>query len=244
MKKLLVIVSVSLLLAPLVTNNALGFVLRDTAQQLTGAARNLADVAYDGFSRRSRGNRADVEALYVVMQFRASADLFLRMVEDNRPTSELRDSLSVLRSELNRMDQFAFGRNERRRMYDLVQNAEAELSGRPGGGPGGSYGQYGQFPTSGRMRWSGRVDDEIVIMIRGSRASVRTVIGDRVEDENFSFDSALPRQEVRMNLRKLEGRGSIDLIEEPSRRNDYSAVVRIRDKKSGTDEYEFELRWE
>jgi len=241
MKKPIVVIIIALLLTPLASNHALGFAIRNTAQQLSDVARNLGDVAYDGFARRSRGNRADVEALYIVMQFRAATDLFVRMVEDNRPPSELRDSISILRSELNRMDQYAFGRNERRRLYDLVQTADAELGGRSGSGSGGYYGQYG---TSGRMHWSGRVDDEIVIMIGGSRASVRTVTGDRVRDENVSFDSPLPRQERRMNLRKLNGRGSVDLIEEPSSRNDYSAVVRIRDKKSGTDEYEFELRWE
>ncbi len=240
MKKPLVLIIVALLITPLISRQAFAFAIRNTAQQLSEVARELGDVAYDGFARRNRGNRADVEALYVVMQFRAATDLFLRMVEDNRPTSELRDSLSVLRSELTRMDQYAFGRNERRRMFDLVRNAEAELSGRPGGA-GGYYGQYG---TSGGMHWSGRVDDEVVIMIQGSRASVRTVTGDRVRDENYSFDSPLPRQELRLNLRKLNGRGSVDVVEEPSRRNDYSAVVRIRDKKSGTDDYEFELRWE
>lgn len=241
MKKHLVLIIIGILMTPLASSEAFAFAIRDTAKQLTDVARDLADVAYDGFARRDRGNRADVEALYVVMQFRASADLFLRMVEDNRPTSELRDSVSVLRSELTRMDQYAFGRNERRHLYDLVQNADAELGGRPGGRTGGYSGNYG---TSGSMHWSGRVDDEIVIMIQGSRASVRTVTGDRVRNEDFSFESPLPRQELRMNLRKLNGRGSVDLIEEPSRRNDYSAVVRIRDKKAGTDDYEFELTWE
>ncbi|RPJ86828.1 MAG: hypothetical protein EHM18_04215 [Acidobacteria bacterium] len=242
MKKLTVLVLVALLMTPLLSENTYGYAVRDTAQQLTDVARDLSEVAYNGFARRDRGNRADVEALYVVMQFRASADLFRRMIEDNRPTSELRDSLSVLRNELQRMEQYAFGRNERRRMFDLVQSAEAELGGRPGGrAPGGYYGEYG---TSGRMRWSGKVDDEIVIMIRGSRASIRTVTGDQVRDDDYSFDSPLPRQELRMNLKKVSGRGSVDLLEEPSRRNDYSAVVRIRDKKSGTDDYAFELRWE
>ncbi len=241
MKKLAVLMFVAILITPLVSEHALAFALRDTAQQLTDVALNLSDVAYDGFARRNRGNRADVEALYVVMQFRASADLFLKMIEDNRPTSELRDSAAILRNELQRMDQYAFGRNERRRMYDLVQSAEAELTGRPGSTSGGYYGQYG---TSGRMQWSGTVDDEIVIMIQGSRAAVRIVTGESVRDENVSFDSPLPRQERRMNLRKLNGRGSVDLLEEPSRRNGFSAVVRIRDKKSGTDDYAFELRWE
>ncbi len=244
MRKSLIPIIIGLLMTPLASNQAFGFAIRDTAQQLTDAARDLGDVAYNGFARRERGNRADVEALYVVMQFRAAADLFLRMVEDNRPVSELRDSVSVLRNEMARMDQYAFGRSERRRLYDLVQNAEAELGGRPGGRTGGSYGNYGNYGTSGKMHWSGRVDDEIVVMIQGSRASVRTVTGGQMRNEDFSFDSPLPRQEVKMNLRKLNGRGSVDLIEEPSRRNDYSAVVRIRDKKSGTDDYEFELSWE
>lgn len=241
MKKSLVLIMLALLITPFISERAFAFAIRDTAQQLSQVARQLSDVAYDGFSHRDRGNRADVEALYVVLQFRAATDLFLRMVEDNRPTTELRDSVAILRSELTRMEPYAFGRNERRRMYDLVSNAEAEMNGRPGGRTGIYGGEYG---TSGRMRWSGRVDDEVVIMIQGSRASVRTVAGDRVRDENASFDSPLPRQELRLNLRKLNGRGSVDLVEEPSRRNDYSAVVRIRDKKSGSDEYEFELRWE
>ena len=243
MKKCLVLIALGLLVTPLASYQAFAFAIRDTAQQLTDAARDLGDVAYSGFARRDRGNRADVEALYVVMQFKASADLFLRMVEDNRPTSELRDSVSVLRSELTRMDQYAFGRSERRRLYDLVQNAEAELGGRTTGRTGGNYGNYGTS-GSGRMHWSGKVDDEIVIMIQGSRASVRTVTGDRVRNEDFSFDSPLPRQQLKLNLRKLNGRGSVDLVEEPSARNDYSAVVRIRDKKAGTNDYEFELTWE
>lgn len=241
MKKPVILIVVALLIAPLLSAQTQTFQLRDTARQLSDVARNLAEVAYDGFARRSRGNRADVEALYVVMQFRASADLFLRMVEDNRPASELRDSASMLRSDLARMDQYAFGRNERRQMATLVQRAEAQLGGRTTGRPGGYYGDYG---LSGSMRWSGRVDGEIIIMIQGNRASIRTVSGDRVRDENVSFASPLPRQELRLNLRQINGRGSVDLIEEPSRRNDYSAVVRIRDQKGGSDVYEFELRWE
>lgn len=241
MKKPVIFILVTLLLTPLMTDHALAFALRDTARQLSDVARDLAEAAYDGFARRSRGNRADVEALYVVMQFRASTELFLRMVEDNRPASELRDSASMLRNDLARMDQYAFGRTERRRIAELVRTAESELGGRTIGRSGGYYGDYG---LSGRMRWSGRVDGEIVIMIKGSQATIRTVSGDRVRDEEASFASSLPRQEMRLNLRQIKGRGSVDLIEEPSRRNDYSAVVRIRDTRGGSDQYEFELNWE
>jgi hypothetical protein len=35
----------------------------------------------------------------------------------------------------------------------------------------------------------------------------------------------------------------VELIQTPDSRNDYTAVVRIEDTKSGSDDYEIELRW-
>ncbi|RPI28963.1 MAG: hypothetical protein EHM61_03270 [Acidobacteria bacterium] len=242
MRKVLVLILVALLM-PLISDFTAAAPVRRSAQDLAELARELADTGYDGFARRSRGNRADVEALYVVLQFRASADLFLRMVEDKRPESELRDSVSILRQELAQMESYAFGRTERRRMYSLIQDLASELGARGNGGGGGGFGGGGRFGEHGSMRWSGTVDDEVVIMIQASTASVRVVTGKPVQGERYNFDSSLPRREVKLEVNKTEGRGSVDLVEEPSRRNDYSAVIRIRDNKGGTDRYEFELTW-
>jgi hypothetical protein len=216
--------------------------VRQLAEDLSHQGRELADNVYRDFTRRSRGDRPDVEIVYGARQFSASADLFLRMVRDNRPASELRDSLSVLRNELGRMDRYMFGQSERRRMFNLIRELGEELRledrGRFGPPDRGRFGR-----TSGRMRWSGTVDEEIVITIRGSSASTRVLRGRNIQGEHYSFESPLPPREVSISLNKHDGRGSVEILERPSRHNNYSAVVRIRDEKGGADRYEFELSW-
>jgi hypothetical protein len=46
-----------------------------------------------------------------------------------------------------------------------------------------------------------------------------------------------------LQIRRIRGRGSVDLIQEPSRENDYSAMIRVRDNRSGSDTYEIEVSW-
>jgi hypothetical protein len=206
------------------------------AEDLVDRADSLAEEAYRGFKRRDKGNRADVEALYVTLQFRAGAGLFLRMVKDRRPESELRDSVEILRSDLGRMNRYSFGRRERDQMDRIVEEMARGLRVRRSPGRGG-------LEEIGRMRWSGRVDSEVRVVVQGSRVSVRATSGDRVKDEKYTFDSPLPKADVIARLQQREGRGTVELIEQPSRRNDYSAVIRIIDRRGGSDRYEFELTW-
>jgi hypothetical protein len=45
------------------------------------------------------------------------------------------------------------------------------------------------------------------------------------------------------NMEKMAGRGSVDLVEEPTSRNDHTAVVRITDKQRGEAFYHVRLSW-
>jgi hypothetical protein len=51
------------------------------------------------------------------------------------------------------------------------------------------------------------------------------------------------RYPVALQLNKLRGRGRVELVEQPSPANNYTAVVLIRDPERGDDSYEFELTW-
>ncbi len=220
--------------------------LQNMAARLSDDARRLSDVAYDGFRRRDRGNRADVEALYATIEFHSATELFQRMIGDNRPQSELRDSVYVLRDRLTRMDRYGFGRQERSRMSVLLQNIERQLGGPTRSDrtpPSSEDDDWRQGGETGLLTWSGRVDDEVILIVRGSRVNVRVVKGVRVQDDDYSFESPLPRNEVDLQVRKRRGRGSVDLIEEPTRQNDYTAMIRIRDNRSGSDVYELEVSW-
>jgi hypothetical protein len=48
---------------------------------------------------------------------------------------------------------------------------------------------------------------------------------------------------VSVSVVKRRGRGEIFVEQQPSRENDYTAVVRVRDSRGGASDYEFDLTW-
>lgn len=96
----------------------------------------------------------------------------------------------------------------------------------------------------GSFWWEGRVDIGAEIEIRGDGHSVTDRGGQGVHERRARFESSLPRSDVPVSLRKLDGRGKVELVQAPSAENDYTTVVvRIEDDDSGADDYELELRW-
>jgi len=92
--------------------------------------------------------------------------------------------------------------------------------------------------------WSGTVDREAIVVMRG--ASLETV-GDGFEWQRapqFRISEALPREEGRVRVERVDGRGEVDVIEQPTRANGYTARVRVRDRKGGADQYRFAVTWE
>lgn len=95
----------------------------------------------------------------------------------------------------------------------------------------------------GLFRWEGRVDIGARIEIRGDRHTVTDEGGDGVSERRARFDASLPMRDVPVSVRKIDGRGDVELLQTPSEENDFTAVVVIEDDKNGADDYEFELRW-
>ncbi|HET8548897.1 MAG TPA: hypothetical protein VFL57_12865, partial [Bryobacteraceae bacterium] len=67
--------------------------------------------------------------------------------------------------------------------------------------------------------------------------------GAPVTGERSNFLRALPRRAPNAAIRKLRGRGSVDLLEFPSDRNSGRLVFEIRDGSGGADYYEVEVSW-
>ena len=93
------------------------------------------------------------------------------------------------------------------------------------------------------MRWRGRVDDYVELRIQGNRVRSIERGGAPTYNEQASFSSPLPRADVRVDVKKRDGRGKVSLLEQPSRFNNYTAVIRIDDNKGGADDYEIEMQW-
>ena len=84
----------------------------------------------------------------------------------------------------------------------------------------------------GRFEFRGRVDDEAIFYIRRDQATAEAVRGRRVDAERVQFSQPLPDRALRaFQIRKREGRGNVELLEEPTRENGWTAVVRINRRR-------------
>ena len=96
---------------------------------------------------------------------------------------------------------------------------------------------------SGELRWSGRVDGEVRIICRETYCKAVVLAGAPVADEVFQFNQPLPNRRVSVSLAGSRGRGGVWVAQQPSGRNNWAAVVRIRDEQAGSSAYEFRLTW-
>ncbi|MGC8793879.1 MAG: hypothetical protein ACP5U2_10865 [Bryobacteraceae bacterium] len=94
------------------------------------------------------------------------------------------------------------------------------------------------------MVWRGRVDGTVRVTVQGSRAVAEVVSGAPVEEEDAHFLRPLPARNLPdATVRKLRGRGRVEIVEYPSSRNGYRLVFQIEDPKGGSDRYEVEIGW-
>ncbi len=236
----------ALCLLPL-SAGAQSYRLDSLSEQLRTQAQDLAARSYSDYTESSFNNRIEVEALYLAQQFSASANVFRRMVRDARRESELKDAAAILSDLVGRAERGSSRRNRwgdvRRTLNDLLQ----ELNVRGGGGGGEGWPRPdnggGGGSASGRVRWRGTVDDNVQLLIRDDRIEVRTIGGSIYENGTYNFTSPLPRRRLSVSVNKLNGRGEVRVLQQPTRDNDYTAVVEIRDPKGEAREYEIEVSW-
>ncbi len=229
---------------------AQSYSLSSLAEQLVTQSEDLAERSYRDYSNAGYRNRNDVETLYLAQQFSASASIFRRMVRDSRRESELKDAANVLTDMVRR----AGGNYSQRSQWNDVQRTlegilrELNVGGRPGGGfppgGGGGGGRNDDNPrATGRLRWRGIVDDDVQLVISESNVQVRTLGGNEYNNAVYNFTSPLPRRRVTVSVNRLKGRGDVEVIQQPSRDNNFTAVVQIRDPKGGARDYDIEVMW-
>jgi hypothetical protein len=113
---------------------------------------------------------------------------------------------------------------------------------------GGSFpGGGGTGVPSGNLSsiiWSGRVDDRVNITINGSSVQSVAVSGSEVSRVDYRINNTLPRRPVNVSVRLLRGRGEAFVIQQPSRANDYTAIVQVYDSRGGASDYQLDIGWE
>jgi hypothetical protein len=214
--------------------------LTDAASRLSREAEDFANTAYTNYSSSNRNDRNNTEAVILAQQFSGASRIFYRMAVDRRRNQELRDAYDVLQNVARSVERYNPGRTN----WDSVQRSLADIgreindNNNPGPFPPDTGGS-----RSGRIRWTGRVDDDVRITFRGGTADVETLGGTEYSDSQPNFANSLPSRRVTVRLEKRRGRGEVYIEQQPSRQNDFSVVVRIKDTRGGASDYEFDLIW-
>lgn len=88
------------------------------------------------------------------------------------------------------------------------------------------------------------VDNRAEVRMRGDAIFVRTVEGSRGRDEGSECSQPLPYNSVRgFQVRQTAGRSHVVVSQEPSRMNNFTAMISIDDRQGGGDTYAFEVTW-
>jgi hypothetical protein len=238
-RSLLVVVAVLFLASQAFSQFAPQNRLTDLAGQLSRDAEDFADASYTNFTNNQRAFRNDIEAVMLAHQFAGASRIFYRMTVDRRRNQDLREAFDMLQNVGRSVERNNAQRSNWSNIQRLLTDISRELN--YGGGGGGDYPDTGN--RSGRMTWRGRVDDDVRIRIRGGSADVETIGGSPYYDGQPNFNNSLPNRRVTVRLSEKRGRGDIFIEQQPTRENDFTAIVRIRDPKGGASDYAFTLEW-
>jgi hypothetical protein len=93
------------------------------------------------------------------------------------------------------------------------------------------------------FEWRGAVDREVQVVMRGNRVWTNSVGRTEPNNERSRMMSTLPRQDGEVVVRLQDGRGDVDVIQQPTAGNGYTTIVRIRDPRGGSDNYRLAAYW-
>ena len=92
--------------------------------------------------------------------------------------------------------------------------------------------------------WSGVVEGRVRVTVEGGAAFSEAVEGGRVAGERTDFQRPLPaRSDLDWKIKKLRGRGDVQLVETPSEKNNYRLVFEVQNTGGGPDAYQVEVDW-
>ena len=97
---------------------------------------------------------------------------------------------------------------------------------------------------SGQLEFRGRIDGTVEFYIRSDHLNAEILCGQPVKVERFRFTQPLPDSPLStLTIEKKDGRGTVEITQQPTEANGYTAKVRVEDGQGGSDRYHWVLAW-
>ena len=92
------------------------------------------------------------------------------------------------------------------------------------------------------LHWSGNVDGELEIRVQDGRVEYRTISGNQPTGIRVNAGNVSTRgTSGSFRISDAQGRGSVNVVQQPSMWNGYTTVIRVRDPQGGYGYYDFDL---
>lgn len=110
--------------------------------------------------------------------------------------------------------------------------------------PQGRAGQQGSAGAREIFEWQGTVDKEVRVQMEGNRTAVMAIGNNERGLGRARATSGVPGQDGYVSVQTVEGRGRVDVVQQPSANNGYTTIVRVRDPQSGGAPYRIAAYWQ
>jgi ribosomal protein L35AE/L33A len=100
------------------------------------------------------------------------------------------------------------------------------------------------FAAEPQLVWKGEVEGVVVLRIQKKQVAIDDSGGRVAGRPTFRFAHPLPEHRQMARVEVLEGRGSVQILEQPRADNNYSLAVSIEDRQSGRSPYSLALYWD
>ena len=94
------------------------------------------------------------------------------------------------------------------------------------------------------FEWNGRVDREVQLVMRGNSVRTNMVGNSEPGRGRLRTFGSLPYGDGQVTVQVLNGRGNVDVIQQPSRQNGYTTIVRVEDPSAGSANYRIAAYWQ
>jgi hypothetical protein len=93
------------------------------------------------------------------------------------------------------------------------------------------------------FEWNGRVDREVRLVMRGNDVQTNLIGNSEPGRGRIRTFGSLPNGNGQVSVRVMDGRGDVQVIQQPSRQNGFTTIVRVVDQSAGASNYRIAAYW-